>query len=108
MLMSKFYSADHRVLQDRFETRRMADLMEGGIVHTELGEPEVAFIEARDMFFLSTIDPSGRPTVSYKGGAPGLFERSAPRDWRFRGTTEMACTTRLEISWARRRLDCCS
>lgn len=70
--MSKFYSEDHRSLQDRFETRGMAELMEGGIVHAELGEPESAFIESRDMFFLSTIDPSGRPTVSYKGGAPGF------------------------------------
>ena len=24
------------------------------------------------MFFLSTVDPSGRPTVSYKGGDPGF------------------------------------
>ena len=24
------------------------------------------------MFFLSTIDPAGRPTVSYKGGDPGF------------------------------------
>jgi len=30
------------------------------------------FIESRDMFFLSTIDHQGRPTVSYKGGDPGF------------------------------------
>ena len=29
-------------------------------------------IESRDMFFLSTIDHQGRPTVSYKGGDPGF------------------------------------
>ncbi len=76
--MSKFYSEDHRTLQDHFETRGMAELMEGGIVHAELEEPESAFIESRDMFFLSTIDPSGRPTVSYKGGAAG-FVRAVSR-----------------------------
>lgn len=26
----------------------------------------------RDFFFLSTVDPNGHPTVSYKGGAPGF------------------------------------
>src|SRR5262245_21523748 len=28
--------------------------------------------KVRDMFFLSTIDHQGRPTVSYKGGDPGF------------------------------------
>jgi uncharacterized protein len=56
----------------------MADLMEGGIVHAELADPEVAFIESRDMFFLSTIDASSRPTVSYKGGAPGFVRAVSP------------------------------
>jgi predicted pyridoxine 5'-phosphate oxidase superfamily flavin-nucleotide-binding protein len=76
--MSKFYSEEHRSLQDRFDTRGMAELMEGNIVHAELGEPESVFIESRDMFFLSTIDPSGRPTVSYKGGAIGFVRAVSP------------------------------
>ena len=76
--MSKFYSEDHRTLQDIFETRGMAELMEGGIVHAELAEPDTAFIESRDMFFLSTIDPVGRPTVSYKGGAAGFVRAISP------------------------------
>jgi uncharacterized protein len=70
--MSKFYSAGHRNLQDEFGTRRLADLMEGGVMHTELAPQEIEFIQTRDMFFLSTVDPAGRPTVSYKGGAPGF------------------------------------
>ncbi len=32
------------------------------------------FIEGRDMFFLSTVDEEGRPTVSYKGGDPGFVK----------------------------------
>jgi predicted pyridoxine 5'-phosphate oxidase superfamily flavin-nucleotide-binding protein len=70
--MSKFYADGHRALQDRFDARRMADLMENAIVHAEFQEHEVKFIETRNMLFLSTIDSSGRPTVSYKGGAPGF------------------------------------
>src|SRR5690606_3046802 len=42
------------------------------IVHDAFTPQEIAFIEARDFFFLSTVDPNGRPTVSYKGGAPGF------------------------------------
>lgn len=76
--MSKFYSDEHRMLQDRFDARRMADLMESGIVHAELADPDIAFIESRDMFFLSTVDPSGRPTVSYKGGAIGFVRAVSP------------------------------
>jgi predicted pyridoxine 5'-phosphate oxidase superfamily flavin-nucleotide-binding protein len=72
--MSKFYSEQHHALQERFDSRRMADLMENGIVHAEFAPEERDFIESRDMFFLSTVDPSGRPTVSYKGGAPGFVK----------------------------------
>ena len=39
---------------------------------TEIPPEHKTFIESRDMFFLSTIDHQGRPTVSYKGGDPGF------------------------------------
>ena len=70
--MSALYADTHRELQDRFETRRLADRLEQGIVHDAFADEERAFVESRDMFFLSTVDPEGRPTVSYKGGAPGF------------------------------------
>ena len=72
--MSNFYGAEHRALQDKFDTRRMADLLEGGFVAKEVDDNNKAFIESRDMFFLSTIDPYGNPTVSYKGGDPGFVK----------------------------------
>lgn len=72
--MSKFYSEQHRALQERFDSRRLADLMENGIAHAEFAPEEKDFIESRDMFFLSTVDPAGRPTVSYKGGARGFVK----------------------------------
>jgi uncharacterized protein len=70
--MSKVYGAQHRALQDQFDTRRMADLLEGGFIAKEVYANNKAFIESRDMFFLSTIDQNGNPTVSYKGGDPGF------------------------------------
>src|ERR1700722_15425777 len=70
--MSRLYGPVHRSLQDRFDTRRLADNVEARVVLTEIPQEHKAFIESRDMFFLSTIDHQGRPTVSYKGGDPGF------------------------------------
>jgi predicted pyridoxine 5'-phosphate oxidase superfamily flavin-nucleotide-binding protein len=72
--MSAPYADTHRELQDRFETRRLADRLEQGIVHDAFTDEERVFIESRDMVFLSTLDPEGRPTVSYKGSAPGFVQ----------------------------------
>jgi len=72
--MADFYSDGHRALQDRFDTRRLADRMAGGVVRTELREIDKRFIATSDMFFLSTVDHNGWPTVSYKGGAPGFVK----------------------------------
>jgi len=76
--MSEFYAAEHRSLQDRFDSRRMADLMVAGLVHDALTEPEAGFIGSLDMFFLSTVNASGQPPVSYKGGAPGFVKVPDP------------------------------
>src|SRR4029077_212548 len=73
--MSRLYGPVHRSLQDRFETRRLADNVETRVVLTEIPQEHKAFIESRDMFFLSTIDHQGRPTVSYKGGDPGFAKK---------------------------------
>jgi predicted pyridoxine 5'-phosphate oxidase superfamily flavin-nucleotide-binding protein len=70
--MSRLYGPLHRSLQDRFDTRLLADNTEARVVLTEIPPEHKAFIESRDMFFLSTIDHQGRPTVSYKGGDPGF------------------------------------
>jgi predicted pyridoxine 5'-phosphate oxidase superfamily flavin-nucleotide-binding protein len=70
--MSKLYDQPHRDLQDRFETRRLADALEDG-VRQALRASDQRFLQTRDMFFLTTIDHNGWPTVSYKGGAPGFI-----------------------------------
>ncbi len=69
-----FYADCHRRLQDERGTRRLADAQEAGIVHDTFTETERAYVRARDMVFLSTVDPAGRPTVSYKGGDPGFVD----------------------------------
>jgi uncharacterized protein len=66
------YHDGHRSLQDRFDTRRLADRIEDRIVRDHIDEDDRAFIEARDMFFLATADAEGRPQCSYKGGDPGF------------------------------------
>lgn len=69
---SKLYDVSHRRLQAEHRTQALADRQEELIVHEQLLPDEIAFIEARDMVFLSTVNSSGQPTVSYKGGAPGF------------------------------------
>jgi predicted pyridoxine 5'-phosphate oxidase superfamily flavin-nucleotide-binding protein len=70
--MGDFYGEKHRALQDEFDSRRLADLLEAGFIAGEVDDAAKAFIESKDMFFLSTIDQNGNPTVSYKGGDIGF------------------------------------
>jgi uncharacterized protein len=66
------YHEGNRTLQDRFDTRRLADRIEERIVHEAIDDHDRAFIEARDMFFIATVDEGGQPQCSYKGGDPGF------------------------------------
>ncbi len=71
--MSTTYRAGSRRLQDRFDTRRLADRLEEKFVsRSTIGADDLAFIERMDMFFLATADAEGRPQCSYKGGEPGF------------------------------------
>jgi len=70
--MADLYHAGSRTLQDRFDTRRLADRLEAVKVHDRFTPEDRDFIESLDMFFLATADAQGRPTCSYKGGEPGL------------------------------------
>ena len=72
--MRDFYSQDHRSRQDRYGTRALADRLESMIVHGTFTEHDTAFIQSREFFFLSTVDASGHPTVSFKGGDPGFVK----------------------------------
>ncbi len=70
--MDGLYHDGNRALQERFDTRRLADRIEQLLVHETFTPHDRAFIESRDMFFLATADEQGRPNVSYKGGDPGF------------------------------------
>jgi uncharacterized protein len=67
------YNDAARQLQDRFDTRRLADrLDERFLQHPVIDDDDRAFIERMDMFFLATADTDGQPQCSYKGGEPGF------------------------------------
>lgn len=73
--MASSYSDSSRALQDRFDTRRLADrLDERFLQRGRIDAADRAFIERRDMFFLATVDAEGRPQCSYKGGDPGFVK----------------------------------
>ena len=66
------YHDQSRALQDRFDTRRLADRLAETLAHSDFTEEDRVFIESRSFFFLATTDADGFPECSYKGGAPGF------------------------------------
>jgi uncharacterized protein len=70
--MSEIYNEQHRTLQQKFDTTRLADRVDKMVVRPQISDDQKAFIETRDMFFLASVDHRGYPTCSYKGGAPGF------------------------------------
>ncbi|HEV7808366.1 MAG TPA: pyridoxamine 5'-phosphate oxidase family protein [Solirubrobacteraceae bacterium] len=70
--MSERYHDGSRELQDRFDTRRLADRLEQRVVREVIRDDDREFIERMDMFFLATADAAGQPQCSYKGGDPGF------------------------------------
>jgi hypothetical protein len=77
--LSELYDEAHRSFQDQHDSRRLADRLEA-LTHSEFEPNDRSFIESVAMFFLATVDVRGRPTVSYKGGAPGFVHVVAPSE----------------------------
>src|ERR1044072_7443958 len=70
---------DHsRALQDRFDSRRIADRLAEELLRAGFSDEDRAFIAAQSFFFLATADAQGQPDCSYKGGAPGFVRVVAP------------------------------
>ncbi|MEM7695924.1 MAG: pyridoxamine 5'-phosphate oxidase family protein [Pseudomonadota bacterium] len=67
-----FYTKAQQDLQARHGTEKLANTVLNAIVTDVVEGPSAAFIESRDFFFLATVDGEGRPTVSHKGGPPGV------------------------------------
>lgn len=72
--MDELYGEQHRLLQQEFDSTKLADRVKEFIVSPEITDEHKPFIESRDMFFLSSIDHRGYPTCSHKGGEPGFIK----------------------------------
>jgi len=75
----EFYSQTQRTIQREHDSKDLADAVVAAIVSDELQEEQIGFISKLDYFFLSTVNSSGEPTVSYKGGPKGLVNVVNPR-----------------------------
>ena len=72
MANTDWYSPGSRELQDRFDSRRIADRLTQVTLHDHFTPDDRAFVERSSMFFLATTDGDGWPDCSYKGGQPGF------------------------------------
>jgi predicted pyridoxine 5'-phosphate oxidase superfamily flavin-nucleotide-binding protein len=66
------YHEGMRQLQDRFDTRRLADRLHEKLGRTRFTSEDRNLIESRPFFFLATGDAEGQPDCSFKGGEPGF------------------------------------
>jgi len=72
------YHDGNRLLQDRFDSRRIADRLEEVVHRTRFTDEDRDFIESRTLFFFATADVQGSPDCSYKGGRPGFVRVISP------------------------------
>ena len=77
MERSLLFHEGNRQLQDGFESRRIADRLEG-LARTEFSADDKAYVESAFYFFLATADADGRPDCSFKGGPRGFVRVSGP------------------------------
>ncbi|HKU45407.1 MAG TPA: pyridoxamine 5'-phosphate oxidase family protein [Burkholderiales bacterium] len=80
--MSAYHDGARR-LQDRFDSRRLADSLAEKLSRTAFTAEDKAFVEASGLFFLATADAEGQPDCSYKGGVPGFVRVTGPSELSF-------------------------
>ncbi len=76
------YHDGMRRLQERFDSRRLADRLDERLGRSAFSDEDRTFIASRTMFFLATADAQGHPDCSYKGGVAGFV--------RITGASELA------------------
>ncbi|MEM7709681.1 MAG: pyridoxamine 5'-phosphate oxidase family protein [Pseudomonadota bacterium] len=81
--LAEFYTDAQRAVQQEEERIALADTVFAAIVSDEISDEIRAFVENRDFFFLASVDETGMPTVSYKGGPVGVVEVVDPSTLRF-------------------------
>jgi len=67
--------------QDRYFGRH--HVVAGAPERDALGEPEAAFIAARDSFYLGTKNADGWPYIQHRGGPPGFLKILGPNQLGF-------------------------
>jgi len=77
------YHEGMRQLQDRFDSRRLADRLDERLGRSAFSDEDRAFVQSRSMFFLASADAQGRPDCSYKGGMPGFVRITAADELAF-------------------------
>lgn len=70
--MKEIYGASNRELQRLFGACNWAERQIELLVHDKIDARVHAFIESLDTILIGTVDESGHPTVSYKGGDAGF------------------------------------
>jgi predicted pyridoxine 5'-phosphate oxidase superfamily flavin-nucleotide-binding protein len=80
---SPAYHDGMRDLQDRFDTRALADRLDERLGRRAFSAEDRVFIESRNLFFLATADAAGQPDVSYKGGDAGFVRVTADDELAF-------------------------
>ena len=79
---SMMYHEGNRQLQDRFDSRRIADRLEK-FTRSSFTPDDKTFIENASYFFLATADAEGRPDCSIKCGQPGFVRVTGPAELAF-------------------------
>jgi predicted pyridoxine 5'-phosphate oxidase superfamily flavin-nucleotide-binding protein len=82
MIGSNLYHDGNRDLQDRFESRPIADRL-AALARGAFTDDDKAFIESAIYFFLATADADGRPDCSFKGGPAGFVRVTGPSELAF-------------------------
>ena len=77
------YHEGMRQLQDRFDSRRLADRLDERLGRGAFSDEDRSFIQSRSMFFLASADAQGRPDCAYKGGVPGFVRITAADELAF-------------------------
>jgi uncharacterized protein len=77
------YHEGQRSLQDRFDSRRIADRLVEVLHRTGFSGEDRVFIESRAFFFLATADAAGRPALVGAVGPPGFVRVVGPGELAF-------------------------
>lgn len=86
-----------KAAQERYYGRSLA--RPGSAGGDRLGPEETAFIEARDSFYLATVNQDGWPYIQHRGGPPGFLKVLGPAELGFadfRGNRQLLTTGNLQ------------